>query len=253
MFLKKIRNLKYSDVVIPIVVFLLLAGLLFFVMGSLQMVSQTNKNNFAYTVKIRDTLEEIDKIVERAEVNVNVFATAISESYDISKLRDEKYNLNYLNKIDTLNKSVLINSPGVDGAWFQANADSPFSYKIYTWYEYKNGKIVDLGNQFNVRTLNSNDDPYYFQAVEAKKTVWTDIYTDADTKVSMVTIAQPIYKNGVLIGVAGVDLSVKNLQQALKNMQAVFGESEIFLLDKNKKVILSQLAKEEKEDNDGNS
>lgn len=246
MVLKKIRNIKYADIAIPIVVFLLLSGLLFFVMNSLETVSQTNKNNFTYTVKIRDTIEEIDKIVERAEVNQNVITTVISNSYDISKLHDEKYNLNYVKKIDLLTKSVLMNSPGIDGAWFQGNIDLPFAHKVYSWYEYKNEKIVNLSNQYNSRTLNPEDDPYYFQAVKAKKTIWSDIYTDADTKVVMMTIAQPIYENGVLIGVAGVDISIKNLQQALRKMQSVFDSSEIFLLNQDNNIILSQLTKGKK-------
>ena len=240
------KNIKYADVLIPIIVFLLLVGLLFFVIGSLQIVSRTNKNNFTYTVKVRNTIEEIDKIVERAEVNLDVLVSDVAISYDTSKLNNEKYNISYVNGLGTLIRSVLMNSPSIDGAWFQINADLPFSGDVYSWYESKNGKIVDLATtlqkeQFMGRKLTPEEDPYYFKAVKAKKTVWSDVYTDLETQTRMMTISEPIYRKGVLIGVAGVDISIKNLQKALKKMQSVFKGSEVFLLDENKNIVLAQL------------
>lgn len=244
---KKINKIKYLNILSPILVFLLLLALLLFVINSLQIASETNRNNFEYIIKIRDIDEEVDKLMERAAANVNVLADVISNSYDTSKRKDKKYNINYLKNNETLAKSVLINSPGTDGSWFLLNADLPFSYKIYNWFGNKNGKIVDIREELeeqnlNDRKLNPTDDPYYFKAVQAKKMIWSDIYTDADTKVQMMTIAEPIYKDDVLIGVAGVDVSIKNFKQTLKNMQATFADSEIFLLDNHKKIIFEQLS-----------
>ncbi len=41
-------------------------------------------------------------------------------------------------------------------------------------------------------------------------------YTDADTKDAMMTISAPIYKEGIIVGVVGIDISINNLQQVLK-------------------------------------
>jgi len=131
------------------------------------MVSETNKNNFEYTIKVRNTIEEIDKIVERAEVNINVLADTILLSYDISKRNNKLYNMGYINEINVLIKSALMNSPGVDGSWFQINADLPYASRLYSWYEYQDGKIADVKAQLknktsDLRELNPKDDPYYF-------------------------------------------------------------------------------------------
>ena len=248
---KFLKKTKYINVALPLLVFLLLLGILFFVLNSLEIVSDTNKNNFAYTLKINKALEEIDKIVERAEVNVSVLSDTITASYDISKIDDEKYNMNYLQTIGVLTKAVLINSPGVSGSWVQLRVDTPFSNNTFKWYEFKNGKIIDLKKQLDKtnpkgRKVNPDCDPYYFQALRAKKTVWSNVYNDIETNTKMMTIAQPIYKNNVLIGVAGVDISVKDLKKALKKMQSVFKGSEIFLLDTNKNVVTYQLLNNKK-------
>lgn len=251
MLFKNAKKFKYNDILVPIFVFLLLVGLLFLVMNSLQIVTQTNKNNFLYTIKIRNTVEEIDKIVERAEVNLNVITDIIIETYDVHKLYNQEYNIEYSRKIERLMRATLINSPGVDGAWYQLNANMPFANKVFAWYEIHNGKIINLKDKLekmdlSERTLTPEEDPYYFEAVKNKKLAWSDVYTDADTKLSLVTLSQPIYKNGTLIGVVGIDISIKNLQLALKNMQKQFEGSEIYLLDKNNKLILSQLQNNEK-------
>lgn len=240
------KNIKKShiNIVLCVLSFLLLVGLLFVVKISLNIVSETSKNNLVYASKVRDTIEEIDKIVERAQVNLDVFSKYTSLSYNSNKLYDQDYNMEYLKTIDLLTNSILANSPGVDGAWFQVNVNVPFSNLAYSWYEFKNGKSVNLREQFtpsvNERKLNSKDDPYYFEAVKKKGTIWSKIYKDVDINQSMITIAEPIYKNNVLIGVAGIDISVNELEQVMGNMQKIFKGSEIFLLNENGNIILAK-------------
>lgn len=249
----KNNNFKYINLILPVLVILLLVGLLLFVINSFQIVSETNKNNFAYTVKTRDAIEEIDSIVERAELNVDVFADNVQNLYDTKKFNDENYNVNFIKSIDVLIKSVLSNSPMANSVWYNPNSALPFSNRVYAYYGINDGKIFDIKEQLAQhnaadRVLTPTEDPYYFDAVNAKKTIWSKIYKDADTFVPTMTMAKPIYKNGLLIGVVGIDVSVENLQLALKNMQKFFVGSEVFLLDSNKNIILFQLSDSDKVD-----
>lgn len=244
MLLKIKKNIKY---ILYVLIILLLVALLCFINASVKIASDTNKNTFSYIVKVRDTVEEVDKIFERAEVNVNVLADSISNSYDTSRQQDKNYNMAYIKSIDGLVKSVLVNSPGVDGDWFQLNADLPFSVTAYNWYQFKEDQFINVKDQLADTTsmnrkITPEDDPYYFDALNGKRAVWSDVYKDADTKVSMMTISAPAYKDASLVGVVGIDISTSNLQDAMKNMQLVLGNSELFLLDKNNHLILSQLS-----------
>lgn len=246
----KFKQTKYLNYAIPILVLLLLIQFLLFVISSVKIVSETNKNNFIYTVKVRNAVEEIDKIVERSEVNVSLVNSVIKQTYDINELNNQEYNYDYLKKIDVLIKAALINTPGVTGTWFQLNVDVPFGKHIYAWYELKNGKFVGIKQLNNQKTedrnLTQQDDPYYFETVKNKKTTWSDIYVDADTGEKMITIAQPVYKNNKLIGVTGVDISLENLLTALTNMQKQFLSSEMFLLDNKGNILLSKLSRDHK-------
>lgn len=229
----------------PILVGLLLFGFLMFIVNCVRIVNESNANNFAYTVKVRATTEEIDKIVERAQVNITTAGKIIYETYDVNQFYNKQYNLRYIKQIDALNKALLQNTPGVNGSWYSGNIDLPFWNDIYTWYTIDNGKITNykahLNKNGDVRKLTPEEDQYYFEAIKHKNTVWSDIYTDADSKVRMITISQAVFKSGKLIGVVGIDISINDMQQALKNMQKVVPDSEIFLLDKDSNILLYQL------------
>lgn len=245
----RIKSTDYLKIAIPVLILLVVVEIFFFAVKSINSVYETNRNNFEYTIQIRNTIEEIDKIVERAGVNLDVFADTISIVYDTKKQNDAAYNIEFVKRLDVVTKAVLMNSPGIDGSWFQINIDRPFATKAFNWYTLRNGKIVNYRDQLvkqgNIdRKLTPEDDPYYFEAVKNKGTTWSDLYTDPDSKVRMITISKPVYKNGVLIGVAGIDLSINDIRLAMKNMQSVFTGSEIFILDSNYKIILAQLIDE---------
>lgn len=249
MLFKSINKTKFKLVSLIALALIVFTGLFLFLLTSINMEAKKSQDVFAYTVKVRDTVEALDKIFERAEVNVNVMTDAIANSYDVSKQQNKSYNLHFTDGINGLIKSVLSNSPCVDGSWFQLNAALPFSARAYNWFEVQDDQFIDVKNQFvgtpsMDRQITPEDDPYYFDALADEKPVWSDIYTDADTKKAMITISSPVYNNNTLVGVVGLDISIDSLQQVLNGMQLVLGKSDLYLLNKDNKVILSQLYSE---------
>lgn len=240
--MKYIKN-KYFLIISFILVVFIAIGL--FLAASLNFVKNSDRAVFAYTIKVKDAYEKIDKIFERAELNVYLMSDSIANSYDETKQNDEKYNMNFIQEIDSLVKSVLINSPGVSGSWFQINADLPFSARAFNWYEFSGNQFQNMYNELEdsastSRKVTPEDDPYYFDAIDKKGPTWSDVYEDADTKEKMLTVSSSIYKQNVLVGVVGIDLLVKDLQNIMEDMQSDLEYSEFFLLDKNGKLIVAQ-------------
>lgn len=245
------KEFDTTNLVMPILVGLLLAGFLIFILNCVKLVNESNTNNFAYIVKVRNTSKEIDKIVQNAEINVITVKNVIKETYDINRLHDKKYNLDYIKSIDILTKSILKNTPGVNGAWYQCNIDLPFYNDAYSWFMFDNGNIINyrtklLKEKAADRAITPKDDPYYFDALKRNTITWSDVYVDPDSKVKMITISKAVYKNNKLIGVIGIDISTADLQQALWNMQNVVHNSEIYLLDRNGEIVLYQLPPNQK-------
>lgn len=204
-------------------------------------------NLFEYVVQIRSSSECLDQIFERAEVNLNVLTGSIVNSYNVSKLHDKDYNFSYVKNIDPVLKSVLTNSPSVMGAWFQLNSDLPFSAWAFNWYEFKDNQFVDMNEKFKqmpslLRQINPKEDPYYFDALGSDGPVWGNLYKDADTGEEFLTVSAPIYKDNALIGVAGLDVSKENLNKALSNIHLIMNNVDLYILDGNNNLILSQMS-----------
>lgn len=243
------KEIDTANLIMPILVGMLLVGFFVFIANCIKLVNESNTNNFAYTVKVRNTSEEIDKITQKAEINVTTIRNIIKETYDINRLYDKKYNIEYVKNVDILIKSILKNTPGVNGAWYQCNIDLPFYNDAYSWYVLENGKIVNYRDKLihaPDRIMTPENDSYYFEAIKRNIITWSDVYTDPDSKIKMITISKAVFKNNKLIGVVGIDISAADLQLALWNMQNVVHNSEIYLVDRNDRIILYQLPPNEK-------
>lgn len=74
--------------------------------------------------------------------------------------------------------------------------------------------------------------PWYQQAVSANKLIWTDPYVDAFTGNLIISCAAPVKKDGQLVGVLSIDLSLDKPIKTVENTK--IGESGyVYMLDSN--------------------
>ncbi|OUD12398.1 ATP-binding protein [Thioflexithrix psekupsensis] len=62
--------------------------------------------------------------------------------------------------------------------------------------------------------------PWYQVAKARKKPTWSEIYADFSTKALMITAAHPIYRGDELQGVLGVDVTLSNISDFLRQLKA---------------------------------
>ncbi len=80
--------------------------------------------------------------------------------------------------------------------------------------------------------------PWYKKAVQEGKSVWTDLYVDANTKKLTVTAATPVRDaSGRLEGVAGLDVLLETLQTDFLNIQIGYA-NEPFMINRQGLVIV---------------
>jgi two-component system sensor histidine kinase/response regulator len=93
--------------------------------------------------------------------------------------------------------------------------------------------IIEELEAFDVRTR-----PWYIQAKEKSKTIWTDLYVDANTKKLTVTAATPISRtDGSLLGVVGFDVLLETLQDDILSMDIGYINTP-FMIDSRGNVLL---------------
>lgn len=62
--------------------------------------------------------------------------------------------------------------------------------------------------------------PWYQAAKQAGKPIWSDIYPDFTTQALMITTTHPIYQDGQLQGILGVDVTLGNMSEFLRRLEA---------------------------------
>ncbi|WP_048151472.1 methyl-accepting chemotaxis protein [Palaeococcus ferrophilus] len=87
--------------------------------------------------------------------------------------------------------------------------------------------------------------PWYQAAVKAGEGVWSDPYQDASSGKWVITYAVPIYKDGSLIGVIGLDVFIDTLVDQIKNVKIgrtgyayVVNEDGLIIAHPNKEYIM---------------
>ncbi len=73
---------------------------------------------------------------------------------------------------------------------------------------------------------------WYQQAAKAGRTIWTGIYVDAGGAGLMITVASPVYNDGKLTGVIGMDITLKTLRELLSR-----DSGYAFILDRQGNIV----------------
>ena len=111
--------------------------------------------------------------------------------------------------------SMFQNSSRLDSC-FVATADGCILFvddRAGSYFD-ENGQVVD----FQVR-----ERPWYLQAVEAGKMIFTGVELDASTDIAGLVCAAPVYRNGELVAVVGADIFLTAIDDYVKSSASYGG------------------------------
>lgn len=80
---------------------------------------------------------------------------------------------------------------------------------------------------------------YYSEARIAKKTIWTEVYTDGKGQMAT-TVATPIYQGGKFAGIAGMDVALRSIREDLASIK---GRGYPFIIDGSGRIIFAPAEK----------
>ncbi len=98
----------------------------------------------------------------------------------------------------------------------------------------------------NTAPFSYRDMPYYAQAKQKKKTVWTGPYVDSKGDYA-ITVATPIFRDDKFAGIAGMDVSLSPIYSDLSSLK---GRGYPFIMDSSGLIIYRQKNKPENDLND---
>ena len=152
---------------------------------------------------------------------------------DVNRLDEEGYLDSYIDKVlDPTIRRTIVNIR--DCAGISIVFDKSFTGKVEGgwWNIDKNGNIKrsDLNNIFKGGKKDSSV-KWYYDAIEAKKGVWSEPYINS-VDANVITYSAPILINSMPIGVVAIDLNMKAIINEVSNIR-LYDTGYGFLLNKD--------------------
>jgi diguanylate cyclase (GGDEF)-like protein len=165
------------------------------------MYYKTQNNGGSSVVLSKDT--KLTKEIKRKLINTEVFDATFKTIVD----NNEMVVASYFNSYDNLNR----------------------------YYPYIKDSYTAFASDIKMKDYN-----FYFKADlehnQEKKAVWTDVYLDPAGLGWMLSSIVPIYNNGFLEGVSGIDITVETIIKKFLNFKLPYDGSS-FLIDKKGNII----------------
>ena len=199
------------------------------VLKSSEIITQGAKDSFALNAKnVSDQVySELNKVENNTKLMSNLVSktTSIQTQSGMNKLRkspDSEYS-----RIRLFPKEIAEATGWAQGIYFYF--DQKYSPGFDgAWYLRKNGHFQRSIN--NEKILRGEGTSWYYGPIDAKKSLWSAPYVDSDLNVTMITYSMPVYKNGFLLGLAGIDITLSELGKILNNIK-IYKGNEAFLID----------------------
>ena len=179
-----------------------LAMMLFF--SSLKEQRLVDRAEAAVTLATHEVVRELLLVQQRNEQIVEDMAD-IASVQDISSSAIKK-----LLHVSRENEIVS------GGLWFEPYAEKDDEENFsYFYHREDNGTFIEILDYQNHTEISYRDMEYYALArqLKAGETFWTKAYTDPVTKVRMITVVSPVYREGNFVGVASLDIALVQKQK----------------------------------------
>lgn len=180
----------------------------FNILGNSLILSETEEKIHIF----RDSkVMEVNQLFNGSEQTVKALSSLITDDIDYDEFVNNK---EYATKYIESKQNLLIN--------YAENDDTILS--IYTYFDPQITKRIDalwyVRNATN-NEMEKNDDlgvvtefdpndedlDWFFGAIREKGIYWTPIYTDVDINVTMISCGYPLFYDGKIIGMVGLDIS----------------------------------------------
>ncbi len=154
-----------------------------------------------------------------------------------SVVKEDIKNINIIKAIFSADTKSMIVSGGI---WFESYAKKKDKKDhIYFFNKNKDNTFSEVLDYLKKIPQSYRKTEFYLSAKQLKEgeTFWTKVYSDPVTKLRMITVVAPIYKNDIFIGVASLDLELANQEHVLFGDTLKFKKSYLMMLDREGELI----------------
>lgn len=199
---------------------------------NLQITTESASNKiYLMNLEIEKAVEDIDSIVN-STIDLNA-----------SLKNTDTYFKKYTEEIKPQVKTITYETDGAISSYVYFNVE--LYKKLYDVWCLHEGNSEN-GSQFYCTDEQENlsmfypENPtmvWYYAPILERKSVWTDIYYDETLEVNCISYVKPLIKDGIVIGMVGMDTSFKKREDVVNSIK-VFSTGYALMIDNKNELII---------------
>ena len=192
----------------------------------------------------RKTAIEINAYLSRIEQSVDTLADYIVVNLtDLEQFRtSDEYVDEYTGEIDPLLLAAANNTDGAVTAYVRYNPD--FTDPVSGVFYQRSGSGASFSEvpctDFSVYDKTDlNHVGWYYIPVNNGAPTWMSPYLNENIGVYMISYVVPLFKDGVSIGIVGMDIDFTSIEQ-MADSASVYGDTDAFILGENNEILYNK-------------
>lgn len=185
--------------------------------------------------------ERINGVNYRVETVADYLAVLVATDFENKDLFSYSAQQRYIAEITPLAKRVGEESSIINGVYvyFKKELSGNVSYvwvvddgQSFVWEEDTEVNIPYYLDEYDPQYSTDPDYVWYYGPMQSGVPLWSDIYFDTDLGENAISYLVPVYVNGSIVAVVGVDASFAEMEKIIREIR-VYDFGYAFLLDKN--------------------
>ncbi|MGN0506234.1 MAG: diguanylate cyclase [Lachnospiraceae bacterium] len=183
--------------------------------------------------------QEINEQLMNIEQSVNtIYHFAVRQLDDVKRLwGEEEYRNSYLEEVLAVSVNAAENTKGAITVYYRFNQEKAPNGGFFL-VKNDRGKFEDYPVT-DLSLYDKNDVPavgWYYIPLENEKATWLEPYVNPSIDIDMISYVIPVYVDGEVIGVIGMDIEVDILYQSVDSVQ-IYDNGYAFLMDEKGNIL----------------
>ena len=240
---KHLNSIQTKFIVLTMTVILLTAG----VVGGLGVVYavRANDKSVARTMNAicKEEAARLDRLFLSIEQSVKIVAhNALQRENLVDNLQNEELMEEYLRGMESTLLGTAGSTRGAVAVYLRFNPEiEPADLGIFYSKSEPNGDLQEQDTTDFSRVLSGEENlEWYRETVAAGESVWLEPYYNGRIADQVISYVMPLYQNGTLVGIAGMDILFDDVVQEIKAMQ-IYDTGYAYLVDRNHDMVFHPL------------
>lgn len=182
---------------------------------------------------------EFSTILKYVEGSVDTLGSVVATSFDADRFStSQQYRTEFMTQLDQLLQKTGEKNRRIQGIYIAINPE--LTGQVFESWFINDGQgnfIYQPPEDISMFYPGSEDMAWYYEPISKPAGVWLTPYIDATINVKMISYTKAFFKDGQLIGVAGIDLAFDDIEKTIGTM-GLYESGYSFLINTDLTILL---------------